>query len=324
MTNSAYVPTEELLSLRQGDISQDRVAAVGGDHRLFLFQGSNDHFRSYAKIMEHPSRERGRAWANLTAQRQAKSSTAMQVLSLFVPNPASCMPDLYPLPLPVCPTPAFQEMRGLLKDDDGVLFCDELFEASTPDFRDEVNPWLPTDSHWSEFGALLVTNSLLRRLGVSPVDTHKIPIKTQFYSGDLGARFGERVGAFETQSLEFDLPNPECVYDSGSGSLDGAHMGRRVEWRCPGAPIASSILVVGNSFSGSGLVRLHLSYWLSRVFQRTVFLHGSSIPTDCGDRYRPDILLFQGLERFLEIVPVDAYTAEECERMYSPSQINRR
>lgn len=313
---SAFRPSDALSSLRIGDISSDRVATVGADQRLFLFEGSNDHYRAYAKANEFISIENGRKWADLTAQRQAKSSESLQVLSLFVPNPASCMPDLYPMPLGTCPTPAWSEMRRLLSVDNGVLFCQELFDASTPENREVEFPWSPSDSHWSEFGALLVANSILRRLTVSPIDAHRISVDPVFFAGDLGHRFGEGVGVFATESLEFDLPTPSCVYDSGHGSLAGASMGRRVEWSCPDAPMPLSLVVVGNSFAGTGLNRLHLVYWLSRVFQRTVFLHGSSIPTDVVDAYRPDILLFQGLERFLGVVPFDGFTAEECERIY--------
>ncbi|MBJ7308000.1 MAG: hypothetical protein JHC63_09080 [Acidimicrobiia bacterium] len=321
MTHSTYRPTHEFSALRVGDISLDRVAIVGANQMLFLYEGSNDHYRSYSKFRKSQLIETGREWANLTAQRQSKSSDSLQVLSLFVPNPASCMPDLYPLPLPVCPTAAWTEMRRLLADDSGVLFCDELFTASLPENRSAANPWLRTDSHWSEFGSLIVVNAILDRLGVSPIMAQSVSTEPFFLSGDLGYRFGDEVGVSVMGSLFVDLPTPSCVYDSGNGSMDGASMGRRVEWRCPDAPLPSSLVVVGNSFAGTGLSRNHLTYWLSRVFQRTVFLHGASVPTDVVETYQPDILLFQGLERFFGIVPVDAYTTEECERIYVPPTV---
>ena len=93
-------------------------------------------------------------------------------------------------------------------------------------------------------------------------------------------------------------------------------MGRRVEWECEDAPLRASILVVGNSFSGTGLRRNDLVYWFSRLFRRTVFLQAASVPTDVLDVFRPDIVLFQGLERFMVLVPVDDYTAEQCEAVY--------
>jgi hypothetical protein len=40
------------------------------------------------------------------------------------------------------------------------------------------------------------------------------------------------------------------------------------------------------------------------------------VPTDVLDVYRPDIVLFQGVERFMRLVPVDAYTAQQCEAVY--------
>jgi hypothetical protein len=207
-------------------------------------------------------------------------------------------------------------MRKLLKDDTGVMFCDDLFEASLPANRYDSSPWKLTDSHWSDYGSLLVANSILRRLAVAPIESSWVECEPHFEDGDLGSRFGKKVGAHVVREVACDLPTPQCVFDSGDGSHDGASMGRRVEWQCEDAPIGASILVVGNSFAGTGLLRNHLVHWFSRVFRRTVFLHAASVPTDVIDAYRPDIVLFQGLERFMRLVPVDDYTAEQCEAVY--------
>jgi hypothetical protein len=312
----SFLPSESLRSLRSGDISLDRIATVGADQMLFLYGGTNDHFASYSRVREQGSNANGQGWANLTAQRHARLSTSVQMLSLFVPNAATCLSDLYPLPLDRVPTPGWEEMRRLLQDDAGAMFCDDLFEASLPANRFESSPWQLTDSHWSDYGSLLVANSILQRLAVDPLEFRWIECEPQFIAGDLGSRFGDTVGMQVVRQIGCDLPTPRCVFDSGDGSLDGASMGRRVEWECQEARIDASMLVVGNSFSGTGLSRNHLVYWFSRLFRRTVFLHAASIPTDVVDSYRPDIVLFQGLERFMRLVPVDDYTAEQCEAVY--------
>jgi hypothetical protein len=283
---------------------------------LFLYGGTNDHFQAYSRINEQTSIANGHGWANLTAQRHERLSASTQMLSLFVPNKATCLPDLYPLPLDRVPTPGLGEMRRLLKDDTGVMFCDDLIEASLPANRYDSSPWKLTDSHWSDYGSLLVANSILRRIAVAPIESSWFECEPHFEDGDLGSRFGEKVGVQVVREVACDLPIPLCVFDSGGGSLDGVSMGRRVEWECSDAPIGASILVVGNSFAGSGLLRNHLVHWFSRVFRRTVFLHAASVPTDALDAYRPDIVLFQGLERFIRHVPVDEYTAQQCEAVY--------
>ncbi|MEJ6512589.1 MAG: hypothetical protein QNL69_10500 [Acidimicrobiales bacterium] len=312
----SFLPSESLRSLRSGDISLDRIATVGANQMLFLYDGSNDHFASYSRVQEQCSIANGQGWANLTAQRHERLSSSAQMLSLFVPNKATCLPDLYPLPLDRVPTPGWVEMRRLLKDDTGVMFCDDLIEASLPANRYDSSPWQLTDSHWSDYGSLLVANSVLRRFAVAPIESHWVEREPQFIAGDLGSRFGEKVGVQVVREVACDLPTPLRVFDSGGGSLDGASMGRRVEWECEGAPIGASILVVGNSFAGSGLLRNHLVHWFSRMFRRTVFLHAASVPTDVLDTYRPDIVLFQGVERFMRLVPVDDYTAQQCEAVY--------
>jgi hypothetical protein len=312
----SFVPSEALRNLRTGDISMDRTATVGADNMLFLYGGTNDHFQAYSRINEQTSIANGHGWANLTAQRHERLSASTQMLSLIVPNKATCLPDLYPLPLDRVPTPGLGEMRRLLKDDTGVMFCDDLIEASLPANRYDSSPWKLTDSHWSDYGSLLVANSILRRIAVAPIESSWFECEPHFEDGDLGSRFGEKVGVQVVREVACDLPTPLCVFDSGGGSLDGASMGRRVEWECGDAPIGASILVVGNSFAGSGLLRNHLVHWFSRVFRRTVFLHAASVPTDALDAYRPDIILFQGLERFMRLVPVDEYTAQQCEAVY--------
>ena len=312
----SFLPSDELRNLRTGDISMDRTVTVGADHMMFLYDGTNAHFQAYSRASEQDSIATGQGWANLTAQRHERLSASTQMLSLFVPNTATCLPDLYPMPLDRVPTPGWGEMRRLLKDDTGVMFCDDLFEASLPSNRYDSSPWKLTDSHWSDYGSLLVANSVLRRIAVAPIESSWVDCEPRFEAGDLGSRFGEKVGAQVLREVGVDLPTPQCVFDSGGGSLDGASMGRRVEWQCEDAPIGASILVVGNSFSGTGLLRNHLVHWFSRVFERTVFLHAASVPTDVVDAYRPDIVLFQGLERFMRLVPVDEYTAQQCEAVY--------
>jgi len=312
----SFLPSEELRNLRTGDISIDRTATVGADHMLFLYGGTNDHVQAYSRFSEQTSIANGHGWANLTAQRHERLSPSAQMLSLFVPNTATCLPDLYPVPLDHVPTPGWSEMRKILKDDTGVMFCDDLFEASLPANRYDSSPWKLTDSHWSDSGSLLVANSILRRLAVAPIESRWVECEPHFEDGDLGSRFGEKVGAYVVREVACDLPTPQCVFDSGDGSHDGASMGRRVEWQCEDAPNGASILVVGNSFAGTGLLRNHLVHWFSRVFRRTVFLHAASVPTDVIDAYRPDIVLFQGLERFMRLVPVDDFTAEQCEAVY--------
>jgi hypothetical protein len=312
----SFLPSEALRNLRTGDISMDRTSTVGADNMLFLYGGTNDHFQAYSRINEQTSIANGHGWANLTAQRHERLSASTQMLSLIVPNKATCLPDLYPLPLDRVPTPGLGEMRRLLKDDTGVMFCDDLIEASLPANRYDSSPWKLTDSHWSDYGSLLVANSILRRIAVAPIESSWFECEPHFEGGDLGSRFGEKVGVQVVREVACDLPTPLCVFDSGGGSLDGASMGRRVEWECADAPIGASILVVGNSFAGSGLLRNHLVHWFSRVFRRTVFLQAASVPTDALDAYRPDIVLFQGLERFMRLVPVDEYTAQQCEAVY--------
>ncbi len=312
---SAFTPDAQLSALPVGSISSDRSTIVGKGGVLFIYQGSNGYHDQY---INRRSDALGTAWAELTKERHRWIGKSAQVLSLFIPNKATCLPDLYPLPLDACPTPAWRDLRAALDSRSDVLFCDSLLDASLPGNRWERNPWGLVDSHWSEFGCLETVNDVLRKMGYDEFALDVLKIKPLQDFGDLSGKFGTaRAGNVVTRHLSVSTTQPTCVHLSESDSQIENSTGRRATWRNPEAPVPLTLCIVGNSFSGVGDSTANLVYWFARVFTEVTFLHSGAIPLDVVEAYSADVVLFQGLERFLAQVPSDAYTAAQVEAVYN-------
>jgi len=303
---------EAFKNLHIGDISTDRSCILGLDDYLFIFQGSNNNYDSYNESKQN---ENGILWAELTAKRYKKLSKNTNFISLFVPNKESCMPDLYPLKLNFSPTLAWASLRQSLGSD--TLFSDSLIAKSSKEIRDKEIPWRLVDSHWSEFGCLMTVNDILKRLGIKEIVPKITFTESRIMYGDLSQKFSSNLLTESIdRKLTIDLPKPTKKFDSGGQSPYEGKLGRKVIYENNDANVPLHLLIIGNSFSGIGDSSTYLTFWLSRIFKKTTFLHSPIIPSDAVEVYKPDILLFQGLERFLNKIPVDDIYSAHIEAQF--------
>ena len=311
---NAYTAGESLCQLRVGDISNDQSTIVGKNNILFLYLGSNNYYRQY---IDSDLTDNGTKWAELTNARHRRLSSSGTVLSVFIPNKATCMPDLYPLPLDVVPTQVWNDALMCLRNDGGVMFSEKLIKDSCIGNRELNNSWRYCDSHWSEFGCLTTANEVLEKLGLPKIlpQIKEIQAVTQY--GDLSRKFsGNVMTELCHLTIEHCLPDPVKLYDSGLNKPYEGSVGRRITWENFESQINLHLLIIGNSFSGSGDKSTHLTYWMSRVFRKVTFLHSGHIPTDVLDFYKSDVILFQGLERFMVSVPIDNLSSSEIESFF--------
>jgi hypothetical protein len=315
---SAYSTNDTFDRIRIGDVSQDQSTIAGKNLVLFLYAGSNNYYSQYIKVQEDSA---GVAWAELTANRHKKiRSEGGRIISLFVPNKVTCMPDLYPLPINNSPTKAWCDLESLLKGDTGMIFSNNLITKSKKNTRSNSNLWRYLDSHWTEFGCLLTANELLTRLGLNEI---KVTIKKLLdpivIYGDLSSKYVRYCLSENCHELiTINLPSPVKKFDSGANSSYTGNIGRKIFWENLECNINLHLLIVGNSFSGSGDSSNHLTFWMARVFRRVTFIHSPVIPTDVMDSYSPDIIIFQGLERFFTTVPIDNLSSKAIESLYKP------
>jgi len=313
-TFNHYYPDKSLIALKTGEISSDRSTIVGKNNMLFIYQGTNYYYDSY---LTNSYADLGIKWAELTAQRIKKFNLNTKMISLFVPNKASCLPDLYPLPLDNYPSAIWKKLSKCLQSASNVIFSDSLLDASLLSNRELHSPWRYVDSHWTDMGCLRVANEFLTRLGLPEIVNEVVAIDPTPSFGDFSGKFQpDVVFEYKKYKIVCTLPEPVKIFDSGGDSDYTGSVGRRVTWLNPLVPVQLNLLIVGNSFSGNGVSPEHLTYWLARVFSKVTFLHSSSIPIDTLEFYRPDIILFQGLERFMGSIPKDNDKATDIESLF--------
>jgi hypothetical protein len=286
-----------------GSVSRDRSSVIGLDEEIFLFQGSNNHYDAY---FDETSVEIANKWADLISQRHRKIiSENVNVISLIIPNKATCVPSCFPMPLPNGGTVIWQRLKSLLRDDYGVLFPLQYLKNSQ---KASLNAWSRTDSHWSKSGCLVVLNELLNRMGLPSVAIYA-DTNSYAFSGDLSSKW-KNLSLVEVRrdlcSSEIESINP--VLQSDNGHLLSAHFGRKVNWQNINALYQIDLTVVGNSFCGPGLNPRELTWWLARIFRSVTFLHMSEIPIDLTDVFDTDYVIFQTVERFLYLLPSDVLT----------------
>lgn len=304
---AAFVPDEQPPP-PVGAISSDRLAIWGGKNTAFLFSGSNFYYDSYQTPVVPKSTS---TWIEITQNRHAQLSRATPIVSLIVPNKATCLPDLYPLLLQENPTPSFRALRKAFANDPNVVFAESLLEASSPSRRHASSVWSGLDSHWSEFGALVTLNEVLVRFGLAPIEFKYAEQERIRVGGDLCHRWPPRVKTeWQVLRAETALPAPTDVYDNAAGK-PYRNNGRHTVWTNTDAPIAKRLTIVGNSFSGPGHKSSNLTYWAARYFRRVTFVHSPNIPTDIHDFAETDLLLFQTVERFLPSAPTDRMAAAD-------------
>ena len=291
---------------RTGLVSADRSTIMGSHQQSYLFQGSNNHYDAYfdTRLIELAN-----GWADLTAQRHQRiTDQGVQVLSVFVPNKATCLPSAFPQPIPRGGTTIWKQLNHLLFDDSGVVFSLQKMKI---DETTMSGAWLRTDSHWSQSGCLLAVNEILEKLAL-PLLEVQLATETQQFSGDLSSKWSGKFLAEVRRELfcpEITSMIPEVEFDNNQGQSQ--HFGRHVRWANKNAKYQINVTFVGNSFSGTGRGPGELTWWLARLFKSVTFLHSSLIPTDVVEMTSCDVVIFQTVERFLYVLPQDNLTCDE-------------
>jgi hypothetical protein len=304
------IPVEPESWPHVGFVSSDRTVIMGHQHEMFLYQGTNQHYDSY---FDSDLEQTANMWAELISHRHRELTKKVPLmLSIFVPNKATCLPLLFPQPLPRGGTVVGKSIKRLLADDPGVLF-----PLQDPSISSDAmaGAWLRTDSHWSPSGCLIAVNEILKKMAL-PLVQYQIATNQVEFRGDLSQKWQGRSMVEERLDLhspELESLVPELEYDNSEKLSE--HFGRHVRWANKKAKYPINITIVGDSFSGPGESSRELTWWLSRLFQSVTFLHMALIPTDVVDTTSCDFLIFEITERFLPQVPRDDLTYAQLQKL---------
>lgn len=299
-----------------GAISSDRVAIFGREGYAFLFGGSTGYFSLYGR--------RGREyvaeyWCGLLERRQNRYAAHAPVVSLFVPNKTTCLPDLYPVALPSRELDFFAELRRLQARNPTALFGDALRRLSQAPMREVEPTWKFADTHWTSTGTIHTLNEVLGAFGLAPVPVSLEAVEPRRDWGDLTARWPDSpMVDWIRARYRTDLPDPVLEFDLlPPGVTPTVVSGRRITWRNPDAANDAHLLVVGNSYCGPATDQCQLNWWFGRLFRKLTFVHSGSIPSDTVESINPDLIFFQQVERFLPTYPDDSLTLADIESSYT-------
>lgn len=163
------------------------------------------------------------------------------------------------------------------------------------------------DTHFSPFGAFCMFKNLIESAGIKD-EVYPIFRKSErMMVGDLAERFIVNSTLLYPDTELLKIPHPMTaeslkLVDEFDPSADG-HVGLRRVLENPLAPV-KKLLVFGNSFFERGGHPKTLTWWFARMFTEFHFVWEPAFDWRYIDAVRPDIVIGQTIERFLNRVPV--------------------
>ncbi|MCJ2043490.1 hypothetical protein MKK58_02885 [Methylobacterium sp. J-078] len=287
-----------------GMMSSDASALLGREGYMFLVGGSNDVLRQYSTMCNDDA-DVVAQWSRLITNRiERAASERVRYHHLIIPEKISIIPELFPRPI-ASPTRVLDQLEQvLLREHGGSIYTSvrEIFWK----LRDRKSVCRKTDSHLAPFGSFLIFKYIMQELFCHNVADYKFS-ENGFSYGDLSFRMlGLFLPELEHKVDLSGLPHFTARATKSAEFVpeDCSHMGRRQVWRNPEAPIREKIVVFGNSyFSFAENGQSTLSWWFSRWFQEFHFVWTNEMDWDYVADQKPQVVIWQGTERFLRVVP---------------------
>ena len=218
--------------------SSDGTAVKGKNDYLFLYKGFNRYYEMYFDRNE-TVRASIEKWITCLDQwDESVKAKNSEFIFVLVPNKATFLTNLYPLPLPKSGTPYLVSLTKKVK-----------MAVFWPRNKDEV--FRRNDTHLSPNGNFEFARFILEAIG------YKIDFNALLYEnaieviGDLGSKFNppipEKVNHF---SLAEKRPAPSVVFDNSAEYLPERHIGISIHLSNIDAPVQKTLRIFGNSFLG--------------------------------------------------------------------------
>jgi hypothetical protein len=273
-----------------GKISPDSVAILGTDSQIHLFDGSNKHYFQYFDPAGYQISEKFVDSITIHTKSLSQANAKFQVH--ISPNKSTCLNQTFGLYTPDGMTVAMKKLIAENNPAVTVSFLDE-----NGDFESDQSAWWKTDCHINSLGAYSSALQILEKwnIDILPADTKEyVNEYTDLSKRWPGVRYLEPVNRrlFSKNSTsihEYVYQN----YDSESQKLRG-----RCSITIGNSAREESLLVVGQSTMGHGLVPENVSYWILPHFKTSVVLTEAQLPTlDFASKFSH--VLFSLEERFI-------------------------
>lgn len=274
------------------------TAELGMDGHLFLIGGNNKVAESYDLGKSKTEDLTGRWLELLRRRRRQLEGKGIKYIQLIIPEKQtvlSRLPGLVP-----SPTPLLQQLEAAI-DEDPVLKDSYLSALACFKRANTSAVFRRVDSHLSPFGSRALCAAIASLLGHEST-TIRIQPAARVATGDLARRF------FGLNLFEVVSDVEEEEYLSGRVSIishkpSDRHNGRHYRWHNPQAPAERRVLSFGNSFMDDARVQDSVSYWLAGYFRDYEFRFSPAIETNALDDFRPEVVIAQTIERYLQVVP---------------------
>jgi hypothetical protein len=296
--------------------SPDGSALLGRDGFIFVYGGSNDVVSLYA-TGDDEAQAVATSWSELFAQRAAAlAGRGIAYVQMIIPEKSTVLPDLAPRELtPITPFLKFLE-DAMVAAAPARYY---LSIAASPDFKNRGREiFRKVDSHLSPDGAFCIIKSLLGHMVraykdlPAPVETvleqlglTVQPGRVRLAGGDLAQRFFG-VPLFEHyQPMEAPALTAltHAIVTQISAIPEGDHIGTRMVYANPHAPLPLKLVAFANSFFEKGKSDYQISWWCRHLFREFHFLWQPEVDYAYIDSVKPDLVICQTIERFLNKVP---------------------
>lgn len=256
-------------------------ALVGKDGWLFLDNDSNRSVDQYTGKLLLTQRCLIQWHQFIDHAKGRCERTGRKYLFLIAPGKESVFPHLYPHKRGML-TPAHQ-LSFEMKQDRAVVYPATDLSHHTP-------PSYPkTDTHWNDYGAMLVSKLIAERFGLEFPAPEPESFERVERLLDLGNKVTPEIR--ETTIEHHRRPDADQVYNN----LISNH-GRLLVYERPQSK-AGTLVIFGDSFTAS------MCKWLPLTFRRVINVHATDIDWSIVEKEKADYLVNEVTERFLNAAP---------------------
>jgi alginate O-acetyltransferase complex protein AlgJ len=313
---------------------KDTDVRVGSNGWLYLVGGANQTIKFYTST-DHFSDSTAKQWVRLIRKRALRAWwLGCDYVHLVAPDKLSIYPECYPGDLPHQNRAPGRFVETKIKNSSIFRFQKEIYIDPTNSMIEkktaEEKLFWKTDSHWTFEGAYVAYELLCKRFGIQPNQKLKnIDRQTVEIVLDLGSKcsppvseaFGHR---YMNPFLNRFWTNDLVAYKESSGleNEPGLHVGSAVAWRSM-APDADprKVLIFGDSFCEYR--EILLAAMIATSFAETHFVWSTSVDWSYVKKLRPDILITETTERFMNILPNDRFNVEKFSAKQAASHRNK-
>ena len=289
------LPPRDPAQLEQLRKIYSEVVVPGQDGWLFLDRDTNRSRDQMAGILRLTPLQL-RRWRVVLELRTAwLERLGIPYFMLIAPNALSVYPEKKPPDYDIVEDRPIHQLVEHLEQSGSfarvLMPLRELLDA-----KRERLTYIPTDTHWSEFGAYVAYEALLDEMERCGVDARRVPredlqITEEEHFGDLGIKVTPRLTSPHVM-VEPRVPSARMVEDNRV-----FNSGRTIAYDCDEAP--GRCFVHGDSFAYTML------HFMAESFGRLLYVHRPTFDYDTILAERPSAVVSVATERFMIRVPED-------------------